>query len=177
MAGRKPASRKRVDYPNVWSDANWVIVAEQLVSRGRPRKIRHLFTCIAEKLPFESIGKVQRLLKDEEIEAEGVYMAHDSIGVARYGGRGDIFSRLRSHRRKYGGQLPYYSFYIVENKHHERELENAIIRASGQQLVFNERKKGDGIYAGSITDYEAGSYFFERQGKRGKRQKNKRTSS
>ena len=177
MAGKKPLSRKQVSVPHVWSDANWVVVAGKLVSRGRPRKVRHLFTCIAEKLPFESLAKVERLLKEEGLDAEGVYMAHDSIGVARYGGRGNIFSRLRSHRRKYGGQLPYFSFYIVENKNHERELENAIIRASGQQMIFNERKKGDGIFPGRIEDYEAGSYFFQRQGKRGKRQKTKRSQT
>ena len=35
-------------------------------------------------------------------------------------------------------------------------------------MIFNERKKGKGIYPGRVTDYEAGSYFFERQRKRGK---------
>ena len=173
----KPISKKHVTYSSVWSDSTWTVVAGQLRSRGRPRKIRHLFTCIAEKLPFASLARVQRVLKNEKIEAKGVYMAHDSIGVARYGGRGDIFTRLRSHRRKYGLQLPYFSFYIVDNKHHEREIENAILRASGGQMIFNQRKRGDGIYPGRVTDYEAGSYFFERQGKRGKRLKSKRVHS
>lgn len=168
MAGKKPISRKNVIYGSIWSDSDWTVVAGRLVSRGRPRRVPHLFTCVAEKLPLKSLARVQKILRDEKIKTEGVYMAHDSMGVARYGGRGNIFSRLRSHRRKYPKQLVYFSFYVIENKHHEREIENAILRAAGAQMSFNTRKLGDGIYPGRVTDYEAGSYFFERQHKRGK---------
>ena len=177
MASNKPVSRKSVNYPSVWRDSDWVVTAGQLVSRGRPRKVRHLFTCVAEKLPFASLSKVHRILSDEKISTEGVYMAHDSMGVARYGGRGQIFTRLGSHRRKHPKQLIYFSFYVIENKNHERELENAILRAAGAQMILNERKTGDGIYPGRVTDYEAGAYFFERQRVRGKRKKTKKQGS
>jgi hypothetical protein len=67
-------------------------------------------------------------------------MAHDSFGVARYGGRGNIFSRLRTHKRKYSKELVYFSFYIIENKTHEREIENVILRAAGPQMVLNNSR-------------------------------------
>jgi len=44
---------------------------------------------------------------------------------------------LRSHKRKYSKELVYFSFYIIENKTHEREIENVILRAAGPQLVLN----------------------------------------
>ena len=43
-------------------------------------------------------------------------MAHDSFGVPRYGGRGNIFERLLKHKKKYPKLLLYFSFYIVRKK-------------------------------------------------------------
>lgn len=90
-------------------------------------------------------------------------MAHDSMGVARYGGRGNIFARLRSHKRRYPKELMYFSFYTIKNKNHEREIENAILRAAGGQMMLNQNKKREGLEVGAVTDYEAGTYYFQRR--------------
>jgi hypothetical protein len=133
--------------------------------------VTHLFEYVAEKLPFGSLGNVRRELEDRDAHLEGVYMAHDSMGVARYGGRGQIFNRLAAHRKKYRRELVYFSFYVVRDKKHERELETAILRAAGPQMILNRRKVRDGIDPGSIRDYEPGTNFIERHGKRGKKKK------
>ena len=78
-----------------------------------------------------------------------------------------FFSRLRSHKRKYSKELVYFSFYIIENKTHEREIENVILRAAGPQLVLNLRKVRDGIDPGAVGDYEPGTKFFRRRYARG----------
>jgi len=100
-----------------------------------------------------------------------VYLAHDSIGVARYGGRGQIFSRLRKHKEKYPLELCYFSFYTIAGKKNEREIETALLRAAGPQLILNTRKVQDDITKGDVKDYEPGTSFFERQRKRGKKSK------
>src|SRR5436190_241870 len=98
----KGLSRKRTDAPPVWSCTDWNVVHGRLVPQpGRPRKTAHLFQYVAEKLPFECLTEVRKFLNANDAGLEGVYLAHDSMGVARYGGRGRIFSRLRSHKRKY----------------------------------------------------------------------------
>ena len=96
------------------------------------------------------------------------------MGVARYGGRGEIFSRLRSRKKLHPIALFYFSFYIVPKKNHERELETAILRAASTQLWFNQRKVREGIERGNVADYKAGTFFFERQAKRGKKLKRRR---
>jgi hypothetical protein len=119
------------------------------------------------QLSWKALPYVSKHLKDMKVKRVGVYMAHDSFGVARYGGRGNIFSRLRSHKRKYFRELLYFSFYIIENKTHEREIENVILRAAGPQMVLNQRKVRDGIDPGSVGDYEPGTKFFRRKYARG----------
>lgn len=58
---------------------------------------------------LNSLTTVYRDLKERlGKEPAGVYMAHDSMGVARYGGRGNIFHRLMAHERKYRRELVYY---------------------------------------------------------------------
>jgi hypothetical protein len=126
---------------------------------------------VAEKLPYDSLAAVHRHMKLNKAHLQGVYMAHDSMGVARYGGRGRIFSRLRSHRRKYRRELVYFSFYVVRDKKHERELETAILRAAGPQMILNTQKVRDGINPGSVRDYEPGTRFFQRRGRKGRRTK------
>ena len=84
---------------------------------------------------------------------------------ARYIGRGNIFQRLAVHKDAL--ELKYFSFYVVEDKKHEREIETLIIRAAGPLLQFNTKKKRLSISVGSIKDYEAGTLFFERRYKRG----------
>jgi hypothetical protein len=133
-----------------------------------------LFIVVAEKLPFESLEAVRKKTAEWKVGSEGVYMAHDSMGVARYGGRGQIFARLRSHKKKYRKELLYFSFYIIDDKNHERELETAILRAAGPQMVLNQKKVRAGIEPGNVADYEAGTRFFERQRRRGKKLRTKR---
>jgi hypothetical protein len=118
-------------------------------------------------LPFDCLGGIKTKMKAEAEHLEGVYLAHDSMGVARYGGRGQIFTRLAAHKTKYPDQLLYFSFYVIANKAHEREIETAILRAAGPQMTLNVRKVGRGIETGAILDFEPGTKFFERQRPRG----------
>jgi hypothetical protein len=57
----------------------------------------------------------------------------------------------------------YYSFYVVAQKIHEREIETLLIHAAGPLLDFNDKKKRPGIQAGSVKDFEAGTLFYERR--------------
>src|SRR5690606_42073039 len=97
-----------------------------------------------------------------------------SLGSPRYVGRGSIFARLKSHKNAHPHELVYFSFYIVEDKQHEREIETLLIRAAGDQLEFNDRKKRVGIKPGNIRDYEPGTVFYERQSKKGPNKTNKK---
>ena len=90
-------------------------------------------------------------------------MAHDSFGIPRYGGRGRIFSRLARRKEKYKRELQYFSFYIVKNKNHERELENAILRAAGPQMALNTLKVRSNWMPGRVQDYEPGTQFYQRK--------------
>jgi hypothetical protein len=117
---------------------------------------------------------VKAHVKKVSSDLYGVYLAHDSFGVPRYGGRGDIFGRLAQHKRDYPKELEYFSFFIIKNKNHEREIETAILRAASSEMTLNERKVRTGLAIGNVTDYEPGTYFVERQSPRGRRQKNKR---
>jgi hypothetical protein len=121
---------------------------------------------VAEKLPYESLRPVQnalRKLKEKGVKTTGVYIAHDSMGTPRYIGRGAIFPRLRARKNQNRLELKYYSFYVVPNPSHEREVETLMIRAAGPLLEFNERKKRVTLDAGSIHDYMAGTLFFQRR--------------
>lgn len=162
---RKPKFKVRPRDKNVWANEHWRVWRGELRRRpGRPKK--SLFAVVAEKLPFDSLRAVERVMKQRGWTRTGVYVAHDSMGTARYVGRGRIFARLRQHRRKNPLVLYYYSFYVVPNKSHEREVETLLIRAAGPLLEFNQRKKRVTISAGSIRDYEAGTKYFQRRRKR-----------
>lgn len=170
--GAKRPVRKRVTKGAVWSDTDWKVVEGKLVPQpGRPPKTSHLFLYVAEKLPYASLNAVRKHLKAHAKFREGVYMAHDSMGVARYGGRGQIFGRLRAHKSKYPKELVYYSFYVIKDKKHERELETAILRAAGPQMILNTRKVRSGIDRGSVWDWEPGTRFYERQRRSGKKKR------
>ena len=123
-----------------------------------------------------SLGDVQREFKTNRWKSEGVYIAHDSMGFARYVGRGKVFARLRAHRREAPLELRYFSLYIVANKNHEREIETLMIRLGGAHLHFNTKKKRVDIKPGNIRDYEAGTRFVERQRKRGRAKKKKKAT-
>jgi len=171
MAKHRKQRRGRfaVEYNIISEKDGWIVWCGWVEARGRQKLRTNLFRCIAEKLPWASLSEVSANLKGLRIKCEGVYLAHDSFGVARYGGRGNIFHRLRSHKRKYSRELVYYSFYIIADNTHEREIENVILRAAGPQLVLNQRKVRDGIEPGSVKDYEPGTRYYRRKLARGER--------
>ncbi len=167
--GNKSKAAKTVS-ERIWSDGSlWTVHYGHLQrGRGRPTSIEALFRVIGEKLPFECLDKVRRALAEKELPSNGVYVAHDSMGYARYVGRGNIFARLKAQRKSRRAELQYFSFYVVADKKHEREIETILIRAAGPQLQFNNRKRRIDIQPGDIRDFEAGTKFFIRQGKRGR---------
>ncbi len=168
----KQRARKKV-VERVWKDDEcWRVQFGRMVpGKGRPHKVTRLFTVVGEKLPFECIDDVRTHLKRQSIVAEGVYIAHDSMGCPRYIGRGRVFGRLKARWKHSRLELKYFSFYIVANKKHEREVETLLIRAASPLLFFNERKKRVDIQPGSVSDYEAGTKFYERRWKWGKKPK------
>ena len=169
MARRKPKSTKVVDH-QLWRDRTWLVRAGDLHRRqGRPSKVKPLFRAVAEKLPFGCLKDVRADLVKRELPQEGVYIAHDSMGVPRYIGRGQIFGRLSLRKKAQPLELIYFSFYVVSEKNHEREIETLLIRAAATQLHFNTRKKRVDIESGNVSDYEAGTIFYERKRVRGRR--------
>ena len=170
-SGAKKPSTKTVT-GNVFSEGKWKVVFGELKrGRGRPSSVKSVFRAFGEKLPKEALDDVEKAIIDEELSREGVYFAHDSLGCARYAGRGSVFSRLRSHFKSHPDELLYFSFYLIADKQHEREIETALIRVASHLLVFNKRKKRDDIEPGDVRDYEPGTFYFERQRKRGRRKK------
>lgn len=168
---KKAKAKKSIESGNVWSEAQWVVRFGELKrGAGHPGKVKNLFRVVGEKLPYNSLAKVKRSLEARGMSRQGVYLAHDSMGCPRYAGRGDIFGRLEQHLKAHADELSYFSFYVLEEKKHEREVETLLIRGSGFLLEFNERKKRVGIKPGNVQDFEAGTRFFERQKKKGKKQ-------
>ncbi len=163
----KQRARKQTEW-HLWTDGEvWNVVAGKLVPPpGRPRKVASLFRHVAEKIPYDALDEVRKHFRSEDWARDGVYIAHDSMGFARYVGRGHVFNRLKARQRAAPLELHYFSFYIVSNKNHEREIETLMIRLAGPHLHFNERKKRVDIKAGSIQDYEAGTRFVERRRRR-----------
>lgn len=89
------------------------------------------------------------------------------MGCPRYIGRGNIFDRLAARKKAQELELEYFSFYVVQEKIHEREIETLLIRTAGFLLEFNDRKKRVGIAPGSVADYEAGTQYYVRRYERG----------
>ena len=175
MGARNKKPSKKTTQKTIWAGDGWRVVSGRLVpGRGRPGKTGHIFRFVGEKLPYACLGHVADHVRAESDDVEGVYLAHDSMGVARYGGRGDIFNRLDSHQRKYPKELLYFSFFIIKDKNHEREIETAILRAAGSQMILNQRKVRTGLVLGNVADYEPGTYFVERQGQRGRKRRRRR---
>jgi hypothetical protein len=160
---------KTIKVKKIWGDTQWTVRFGGISSGpGRPQAVANLFKVVGEKLPFEALGAVDKYMRDHEIRRNGVYLAHDSMGYARYIGRGAIFLRLRACLKRQKLQLKYFSFYVVEERKHEGEIETLLIRAASPLLQFNIKKKKVTISAGGFLDYEAGTQFFERRYKRGK---------
>jgi|SRR6267154_2244786 len=167
---RKAKSTKSVLSGYVWSKDGWNVVEGELKrGRGRPADVSRLFKVVAEKLPVGCLNEVKQKLKAAGISPNGIYVAHDSMGTPRYIGRGAIFTRLKSHLTAHHRELVYFSFFVVQEKAHEREVETLLIRAAGDSLQFNDRKKRIGIAPGNVSDFEAGTRFYERQRKRGRK--------
>ena len=157
----KKASLTKTIHENVYKDGELWNVEFGELKRGQanPGKTANLFRVVGEKLPYAALGTVKRHLINGGFGTNGVYIAHDSMGFPRYIGRGNIFSRLKARFDHQVLELAYFSFYVVAEKKHEREIETLLIRAAGTLLEFNTRKKRIGIMPGSIKDYEAGTLF------------------
>lgn len=170
---KKPSVKEPAPGPATWANERWTVRGGKLKrSRGNPGKVQSIFRCVGEKLPKDSLKNVSAAW--ERVDRYGVYFAHDSMGCARYAGRGDVFNRLAKHFKVHSDELVYYSFYIIKNKKHEREIETALIRIAGHLLEFNDRKKRANIEPGSVNDYEPGTSYYERHRKKGPRAKTSR---
>ena len=166
----KKPSRKIINECVYKDGTTWTVQYGELKrGQGRPPKEQHLFKVAGEKLPYESLALVRKHLREAGHSSQGVYVAFDSMGCPRYIGRGNIFSRLEARKRVQPLELKYYSFYVVSQKQHEREIETLLIRAASFLLEFNDKKRRIGLSAGSINDYEPGMFFYERHRKKGKK--------
>jgi hypothetical protein len=107
---KRPAKKSPVE--QIWSDSNqWTVGYGRLVpAPGRPRKTTHLFRVLGEKLPIEALDDVRDDVRACELGEEGVYIAHDSMGYARYVGRGQIFSRIKQQAKSSVLEIKYFHF-------------------------------------------------------------------
>jgi hypothetical protein len=170
---KKPSVKRAED--SFANNAAWTIVFGELTRpAGRPSSVRSLFKVVGEKIPYEFLDKVKAKIEEKDLPVAGVYIAHDSMGYPRYIGRGNIFDRLDARRKAQELELRYFSFFVVEEKVHEREIETIMIRAAGPLLDFNNRKVRNDIAAGDVRDFEAGTSYVERQYRRGRRPAKKR---
>jgi hypothetical protein len=161
---------KTIIVRKIWGDTQWTVRFGKVDSGPSyyQQTVANLFKVVGEKLPFDALSAVDKRLKAIGVRARGVYLAHDSMGYVRYIGRGKIFPRLRASFKRQTLELKYFSFYVVEEKKHEGEIETLLIRAAGPLLQFNTQKKKVTIKTGGLLDYEAGTHFFERRYERGK---------
>ncbi len=177
---RKPTKKARAtkvisrqDRIGEYGNGIWEVFPGKLCrSKGRPSTTKPLFRAVAEKLPKDALTDVCNDLSSKfGHKIYGVYVAHDSMGYPRYIGRGDIRLRLSARFKQQSEELMYFSFYVVAEKIHEREIETLLIHAAGPLLDFNEKKKRTGIKPGSVSDFEASTLFYVRRYTRGKRPK------
>ena len=170
---KRGPSKRVVHSASVYEDTKWKVCFGELQKPKKPGPVARsepvpLFRIVGEKLPYSSLAKVRDSVKAHlGKEPNGVYVAHDSMGCPRYVGRGKIFERLQVRHKVNSHELALFSFYVVDQKSHEGEVETLLIRAAGFLLEFNEKKKRVGIGPGSVRDYEPGTFFFERHYKRG----------
>jgi len=166
MANKKPAHKTVTT--DFGTKGPWKVVGGILKRpKGNPGK-DNLFSMVAEKIPYSFFEAVRKKVVELEYEVSGVYVAHDSMGWPRYIGRGDVFSRLKAHKKKHTEELHYFSFYFIAEKKHTREIETLMIRTAGSLLSFNNRKRRIDQLTGRVDDYEAGTDFIERQSKKGR---------
>jgi hypothetical protein len=168
--GKRPSRKSPVT--KFWGDGPWTVGHGKLIAGpGRPALTARLFKVVGEKLPIEAINAVRKHLSSLNVGEQGVYIAHDSMGYARYAGRGRIFNRLKARVKESVLEIKYFSFYVVRDKPHEREIETLLIRIAAPMLFFNERKKRLNLSPGNVRDYEPRTLFVERHYKRGRKRK------
>jgi len=97
--------RSKVQYgQESWNVGNnWKVRVGELRRVGRKSaKANPLFKYVAEKLPWGALSCVSKYLKDHKVKRVGVYMAHDSFGVARYPAHNpvSVFDPLPLHMSK-----------------------------------------------------------------------------
>ena len=165
---------KTIIVKRLWSNSQWTVRYGRVNAGRGSTGAKRLFRIVGEKLPFEAIDAVEKYMKSKGMSRNGVYLAHDSMGCPRYIGRGAIFSRLVARQKAQELELKYFSFYVVEEKKHEREIETLLIRAAGPLLEFNTKKKRVTIRTGNLLDYEPGTKFFERRYERGQKPRRKK---
>lgn len=149
------------------TNSGWRVVAGELASGpGRPRSNANLFRIVAEKLPYALLADVKAdvIARHQLVKPRGVYVAHDSMGYPRYIGRGYIFDRLKARKILHPLQLQYFSFFVVDNANHEREIETVLIRIASGLIDLNDRKKRTDHEGGDVRDYEPRTHFYERKG-------------
>ena len=114
MNKNKARSTKTVEL-TVYRDASLWRVKFGVLKRapGRPAKIEHLFRVVGEKLPYAAINTIRKHLLEKDLGINGIYVAHDSMGLPRYVGRGAIFTRLNARKKAQTLELLYFSFYVV----------------------------------------------------------------
>jgi hypothetical protein len=146
---------------DIVNDKIWKVVSGELArSPGRPTNAKSLFKFVGEKIPYQFLNRIKSEIGKT---SNGVYIVHDSMGYPRYIGRGNIFNRLTARFKAQPHELVYFSFFVVEEKIHEREIETIMIRAAGPLLDFNNRKIRNDIQPGDVRDFEAGTRYVERQ--------------
>lgn len=137
----KRIGKKRIE-GEIWSGGGWSVRKGRVVrgARGKVAQTK-LFKIIGEKIPLLALVDVERFVEKEcGRKPKGIYLVHDSMGCPRYIGRGKIFDRLHAHNREFSRELVYSSFYVVEDKVHEREIETLLLRAASYLTALNKRK-------------------------------------
>jgi len=138
----------------VWHDTSWVVSRGVLKRRrGRPENVKPLFLVVGEKLPFASIDAVGKQVGQRIGSRSGVYVAQDSMGYARYIGRGKIFTR-----RRRLGRIERTCSCTTRSTSSSRALTGvrlnpcSYVRA-GPLLEFNTRKRRANIEPGDVYDF------------------------
>ena len=162
-SNKKPARRHLISTIATTNEVATFGEVQKVNRKGRPTQLQNLFKVVADKLSFELLAAIKKEHLQNFEERNGVYIAHDSVGCPRYIGRGNVFDRLAARKKAHPDELIYFSYFIVEEKRHEREIETLLLRAAAFSVIFNDRKKRVGVAPGDILDFEAGTHYFIRK--------------
>ena len=158
------AQRKRVVKASTLSKKqlgkDLILVEGELkaVGRGRVAAKAPLLQQVGQKLPWDALQHIPH-------DAEGVYILFDSRGWPYYVGRGKIKERLNHHAKTMKAITPSFSFYAVQDKANERQLETLLIRVAAPLLEGNSQltRRRD------VTHFEVGTKFLQVQRRRGRK--------